>query len=135
MARNSWFSFLPAALLAFAFFITGQAKLTPYLTPDLHAELLSKAPSWNRANPYLVPPPPTSMYLIGGAEVVVALALLVPALRRWAALAAVVLMAGAVNTHVVLGEPITTAAVLLGVSAVTALLSGKPSSRSGKKKQ
>ena len=77
MARDSWFSFIPAALLAFALFMAGQAKLTPYLTPDIHAELLHKAPSWHTANPYLVPPPPTSMYVIGGVEVAVAVVVVV----------------------------------------------------------
>ena len=135
MARNSWFSFLPAALVAFAFFMAGQAKLTPYLTPAIHTELLHKAPTWHTANPYLVPPPPLSLYLIGGVEVVVALALLVPQLRRWAAVVGVVLMGGAVYTHVVLDEPVTTAAVLLGLCGVTWLMSGKPSRASGGKKK
>ena len=135
MARNSWFSFIAAALLAFAFGMAGQAKLTPYLTPDVHAELVSKAPSWHTANPLLVPPPPTSLYLIVTVEVALALALLVPQLRRWAAVAGVVLMAGAVWTHVQLSEPVTSAAVLLGIAAVTWIVSGKPSRGGGKKNQ
>ena len=135
MARNSWLSFIPSALLAFVFFMAGQGKLTPLLTPDVYAEMQIKAPTWHTANPYLVPPPPTSLYLIGGAEVALAVALLVPALRRWAALGGIVLMSGAVYNHVVLGEPITTAAVLLGVSTVTWLVSGKPARGSGKKHQ
>ena len=135
MARNSWFSLLPAVLLAFAFFLAGQAKLTPYLTPAIHAEQLTKAPSWHTANPYLVPPPPTSLYAIGGVEVALAVGLLVPVLRRWAAAGGVVVMVGAVYTHVVLGEAYTSAAVLLGLAAVTWLLSGKPARVSGKKQQ
>ena len=136
MASNSWLSFIPAALLAFALFMAGQAKLTPILTPDIHAEIASKAPSWHTAMPYLVPPPPTSMYAIGGVEVAVAVLLVVGGgLRRWAALVAVVLMSGAVYTHVVLGEPINVAAGLLGLSAVTWLLSGPPARASGKKRQ
>ena len=135
MARDSWLSFLPAAALTFAFFMAGQAKLTPLLTPDVHAELVSKAPSWHTANPYIVPPPPASLYAIGGLEVVLALALMVPVLRRWAAVAAVVLMGGAVYTHIVLKEPFTPPAVLLGLAAVTWLLSGEPARRSAKKRQ
>ena len=135
MARNSWLSFIPAALLAFAFFFAGQAKLTPLLTPDAHAAMLVKAPTWHTANPLLVPPPPTSLYIIGSVEVALALALLVPPFRRAASLVAVALMAGAVYNHVVLAEPITVAATLLTVASITWLVSGKPARMGGKKKQ
>ena len=135
MDRTSWLSLVPAALLALIFFMAGQAKLTGLLTPEGHAAAVSKAPTWHAANPYLIPPAPTNLYLIGTVEIVLAVALLVPQLRRYAALAGGVLMAGAIYTHVELNEEIVKGTVLLSLSALTYVLSGEPSTLSGKKIQ
>lgn len=69
MARHSWWSFLPALVLAVALGMAGQAKLTPLLTPDIHAEISSHAPDWSRVLP-LHPPPHTLLLSIGCVEVV-----------------------------------------------------------------
>ena len=135
MDRTSWISFVPAALLALVLFMAGQAKMTSLLTPEGHAAAVSKAPTWHEANPYLIPPAPANLYIIGTVEIVLAVALLVPQLRRYAALASGVLMAGAIYTHVELNEEIVKGTVLLSLSAVTFLLSGEPGALSGKKTQ
>ena len=124
MATNSYISLIPAAILALVLFMAGQAKLTGLLTPEGHALAVSKAPTWHAANPYLIPPAPLNLYVIGVAEIVLAAALLVPQLRRYAALAGGVLMLGAIYTHVELKEEIVKGTVLLALSAVTFLLSG-----------
>ena len=133
MDRTSWMSFLPAALLALIFFMAGQAKMTSLLTPEGHAAAVSKAPSWHAANPWLIPSPPTSLYLIGTIEIVLAAALLMPQFRRLAAAAGAVLMLGAIYTHVELNEEIVKGTVLLSLSALTFMLSGEPSTLSSKK--
>lgn len=135
MAVNSWLSFIPAATLALIFFMAGQAKLTSLLTPEGHAAAVHKAPTWHTANPYLIPPAPANLYLIGTLEVVLAIALLVPQLRRYAAVVGGVLMGGAIYTHVELNEEIVKGTVLLSLCAVTFLLSGDSGGLSGKKTQ
>ena len=48
--------------------------------------------------------PPASRYFIGGIEILAGLGLLVPFVRRFAAVALIVVMAGAFVTHLVHGE-------------------------------
>lgn len=48
--------------------------------------------------------PAGSRYAIGGIEILAGLGLFVPPLRRWAAVALMVVMAGAMVTHLVHGE-------------------------------
>ena len=132
---TNYLSLAFAAVLSVVFFMAGQAKMTSLLTPEGHAAAVRKAPTWHEANPYLIPPAPANLYIIGTVEIVLAVALLVPQLRRYAALAGGVLMAGAIYTHVELNEEIVKGTVLLALSAVTYLLSGEPLTLSGKKTQ
>jgi putative oxidoreductase len=48
--------------------------------------------------------PAGSRYVIGGIEILAGLGLLVPSVRRWAAVTLMVVMAGALVTHLVHGE-------------------------------
>jgi putative oxidoreductase len=48
--------------------------------------------------------PGASRYAIGGIEILAGLGLLVPPLRRWAAIALMVVMGGALVTHLIHGE-------------------------------
>jgi putative oxidoreductase len=48
--------------------------------------------------------PAPSRYVIGGIEILAGVALLVPPLRRWAAVTLMVVMAGALLTHLLHGE-------------------------------
>ena len=48
--------------------------------------------------------PPASRYWIGSVEMLAGLGLLVPPVRRWAAIALIVVMAGALATHLLHGE-------------------------------
>ena len=134
MVRQSWWSFLPAAVLALLIAAAGQAKLTPALTPELHAELSSAALRWSSVLP-TQPEPALLLLGIGGTEVVSGLLLLLSFTRRWGALLVLVLMLGAVGTHVLLHERFAVPAGLAAVSAVVWLLSAgaRPRSAKGKK--
>ena len=134
MSRDSWLSFLPALLLAFAMFMAGQAKLTPLLTPDVSAEIASHAPDWSRVLP-THPSPALLLQAIGASEVVGAALLLLPWTRRVGALAVLAVMLGAVAVHVRLGEPFTVPAGLAGLGALVWLLSARPARRSAAKKR
>ena len=134
MARHSWLPLLPAVLLAALIGFAGQAKLTPALSPAVHAELAGKAPQWSSVLP--THPDPSLLLLgIGAAEVLSGCLLLLPYTRRWGALLVLVLMLGAAATHWRLSEPFTIPAVLASVSAVVWLLSGKGARRGAKGKK
>ena len=124
MARHSWWSFLPALVLAVLMGLAGQAKVTSLLTPDVHTELASHAPDWSSVLPFH-PPPALLLQAIGWAEVAAAALLLLPWTRRLGALLCFAMMAGAVATHLLLSEPAALPAGLATAAGMVWLLSGK----------
>jgi uncharacterized membrane protein YphA (DoxX/SURF4 family) len=134
MNRNSYLSFIPALLLAVFFVFAGQAKLTPLLSPDMHAEMLAKSPTWSAAMPFIPLSSHDLRVAIGCVELGAAALLLIAPLRRVGASLLFVVMAGAVYTHYELNEDFTFPAILAAGAAVVWLLSGKPpAARRGKK--
>ena len=134
MNRNSWLSFIPAAVLALMMGMAGQAKVTDLLTPDFHKELASHAPEWSSVLP-THPSPAFLLQAIGWVEVAACILLLLPFTRRLGGLVVAAMMAGAVGTHLLLSQPFTFPAALAGAGLLVALVSGKAShSRAAKKR-
>jgi uncharacterized membrane protein YphA (DoxX/SURF4 family) len=76
--------------------------------------------------------PAGSRYVIGGIEILAGLGLLVPPLRRWSAITLMVVMAGALVTHLIHGEflrvlpPLILGGVLYGLYSWRPQSSQKP---------
>jgi uncharacterized membrane protein YphA (DoxX/SURF4 family) len=86
------FTWSAAVLLGVLFVLVGWSKIAGPSAADW-AMRLSR---WGY--------PAASRFVIGGVEILAGLGLLVPPLRRWAAIALMVVMAGALATHVLHGE-------------------------------
>jgi putative oxidoreductase len=71
--------------------------------------------------------PGASRYAIGGIEILAGLGLLVPPLRRWAAIALMVVMAGALVTHLIHGEFVRLLSPLILGGLTYGLYSWQPS--------
>jgi len=134
MARNSYLSLVPALVLAAAFLFTGQAKLTPLLTPGVHQQMLSMAAGWLSAFPFL--PLTSSQFCraIGAAEILSAILLILSPLRRLGALIILAVMSGAVYTHIKLNESFLPPAVMGSIAALVWIVSAKPKRVGGGKK-
>jgi uncharacterized membrane protein YphA (DoxX/SURF4 family) len=99
------FSSVLTALLVLVYMAAGSVKLTPALSPEAHAVMVTGSTEWGAALflDALGIPPRVLLTAIGAAEVILAILLLTP-LATFAAASLAFIMVGAIITHVRLDD-------------------------------